>query len=86
MYNPGWHTARDVRFMLEIAECITRCAIERKESRGAQWRIDFPNQDPEWGKKNLISRMKGQAIEITTRALEPIPAQLGELITKEWKK
>src|ERR671934_988065 len=38
-YNPGWHTARDLRFMLTIAECIVRAAIERRESRGAHWRF-----------------------------------------------
>ena len=26
-YNPGWHTARDLRFMLTIAEAIVRAAI-----------------------------------------------------------
>src|SRR5207237_890078 len=40
-YNPGWHTARDLRFMLTIAEAIVRAAIERKESRGAHWRLDY---------------------------------------------
>jgi succinate dehydrogenase / fumarate reductase, flavoprotein subunit len=85
-YNPGWHTARDVRFMLLIAECIIRCAIERKESRGAQWRTDFPNPDPEWGKKNLICKAKAGAIDVSTRPLEPMPAELSALISKEWKK
>src|SRR5207302_9283346 len=39
-YNPGWHTARDLRFMLTVSECIVRAAIERRESRGAHWRLD----------------------------------------------
>ena len=41
-YNPGWHAARDIRFMLRTSEIIVRCALERKESRGAQWRLDYP--------------------------------------------
>ncbi|MCA1595561.1 MAG: fumarate reductase/succinate dehydrogenase flavoprotein subunit, partial [Chloroflexi bacterium] len=35
MFNPGWHGARDVRFMLKTSEIIVRCALARKESRGA---------------------------------------------------
>lgn len=85
-YNPGWHTVRDVRFMLQIAECIVRGAIDRKESRGAQWRLDFPNQDPEWGKKNIICKQQNNTIQVSTRPLEPLPDALAELIKKEWKK
>ena len=42
LYNPGWHTARDIRNMLKVSEIIVRCALERRESRGAQWRTDYP--------------------------------------------
>ena len=59
IYNPGWHAARDIRFMLKTSEIIVRCALARKESRGAQWRTDYPDQDPEWGGKNLIVK-KGE--------------------------
>ena len=35
--------------MLDNAECIVVSAIERKESRGAQYRTDFPERnDDEW--------------------------------------
>src|SRR5207302_1884508 len=32
-YNPGWQTARDLRFTLKVSEVIVRSALERKESR-----------------------------------------------------
>lgn len=85
-YNPSWHTARDVRFMLDVAECIARCALERRESRGAQWRTDHPNPDPEWGKKNLVCKRVGDGLEVSTRPLDPMPPELSELVAKEWKK
>jgi succinate dehydrogenase / fumarate reductase flavoprotein subunit len=35
--------------MLDCAECIVVAALERKESRGAQFRTDFPKRnDDEW--------------------------------------
>ncbi|MDQ2730386.1 MAG: fumarate reductase/succinate dehydrogenase flavoprotein subunit [Armatimonadota bacterium] len=80
MFNPGWHGARDIRFMLKTSEIIVRCAIERKESRGAQWRLDFPDKDEEWGKKNLIATKDGDSITITTRPLPEMPPELAELV------
>src|ERR1700736_3826356 len=41
-YNPGWHTALDLKNLLTVSEAITRAALERKESRGAQFREDYP--------------------------------------------
>ncbi len=55
-YNNGWHTAMDLPNMLQVSEAVTRAAILRKESRGAQFREDFPDKDPEWGKYNIIVR------------------------------
>ena len=37
-----------------VSEAVTRAALLRKESRGAQFREDFPNKDPEWGRHNII--------------------------------
>ncbi len=43
-YNPGWHTALDLKHLLTVSEAITRAAIERKESRGGHFREDFPDK------------------------------------------
>ena len=45
-YNPGWHTALDLHNLLTVSEAITRAALERKESRGGQFRDDFPTRTP----------------------------------------
>jgi succinate dehydrogenase / fumarate reductase flavoprotein subunit len=79
LYNPGWHTARDLRFMLVISEAIVRGAIERRESRGAHWRTDFPNADPNFGKLNLIALKDGDAMRITTRPVPEMPDELADL-------
>ncbi len=79
IYNPGWHTARDIRFMLKTSEIIVRCALERRESRGAQWRTDYANPDPEWAKKNLIATKDGDTVKIMTRAVPEMPPELARL-------
>src|SRR5262249_54146853 len=75
-YNPGWHTARDIKFMLMTSEIIVRCALERKESRGAQWRTDYPDKDPEWGKKNILASKDGDKVALTTK---PVPEMASHL-------
>jgi succinate dehydrogenase / fumarate reductase flavoprotein subunit len=53
-FNPGWHTALDMLNLLTVSEAVNMCAIERKESRGAHFREDYPNKDPESAKFNLV--------------------------------
>jgi succinate dehydrogenase / fumarate reductase flavoprotein subunit len=84
IFNPGWHAARDVRFMLQTSEIIVRCALDRKESRGAQWRLDFPDRDDEgWGKKNLIATRDGAMVRIKTCPRPEMPLELQALFTEK---
>ena len=57
-YNNGWHTAIDIGNMLIVSEAVTRAALLRKESRGAQFREDFPGKDAEWGKYNIVIKAR----------------------------
>ena len=41
-YNPGWHTALDLKSMLLVSEAVGKAALERKESRGGHTRDDYP--------------------------------------------
>ena len=70
-YNPGWHTAIDLKHLLTVSEAITRAAIERKESRGGHFRDDFPNRDAAEGKVNIILHKDADGSMRTRR--EPIP-------------
>jgi succinate dehydrogenase / fumarate reductase flavoprotein subunit len=80
-YNNGWHTAIDLGNMLIVSEAITRAALLRKESRGAQFREDFPAKDAEWGKYNIIiSRDAQSEMLVEKRALTPLPAELKAVI------
>ncbi|MCC6362234.1 MAG: fumarate reductase/succinate dehydrogenase flavoprotein subunit [Bryobacterales bacterium] len=75
-FNPGWHTALDLQNLLTVSEAITRAAIERKESRGAHFRDDFPGKNDGEGKVNIIIRKTGGAMSVTR---EPVPPMNGEL-------
>ena len=78
LFNPGWHLARDLKAMLIVAEAVARSAVERKESRGAHSRIDYPNYDELWGKRNIIVALED--LEMTLRHL-PIGEMPSELRT-----
>jgi succinate dehydrogenase / fumarate reductase flavoprotein subunit len=56
IFNQDVIAAMELGYMLDIAETIVVAAKERKESRGAQWRTDFPGRnDDEWLKHIDIS-------------------------------
>jgi succinate dehydrogenase / fumarate reductase flavoprotein subunit len=84
-YNNGWHTAIDVENLLVVSEAITRAALLRKESRGAQFREDFPQKDPEWGKYNIvIKRGADGEMLVEKRAVAPMPEGL-KVVIEEMK-
>ena len=80
-YNNGWHTAIDVENMLIVSEAITRAALLRTESRGAQFREDFPAKDADWGKFNIVIRRGADGeMLVEKRALAPLPVELKTVI------
>lgn len=80
-YNPGWHTALDLKNLLTVSEAVTRAAMERKESRGAQFREDFPEKSAEWGKANLVVR-KGidGSMQVAKRPVTPLREDLAKVV------
>ncbi len=44
----------ELGYMIDCAEMIVKSAIERKESRGAHTRLDFPNRDDENWLKHIV--------------------------------
>jgi succinate dehydrogenase / fumarate reductase flavoprotein subunit len=80
-YNPGWHTALDLRHLLTVSEAIARAAAERRESRGAHFREDYPDKDPDWGAHNIVvSRGTDGRMQLRREAIQPIPAELKQII------
>jgi len=80
-FNPGWHTALDLKNLLTVSEAITRAALERKESRGAQFREDYPEKDERFSKVNTLIR-KGEdgGMEVLLEPLPEMPDYLKQVI------
>ena len=79
-YNFGWHLCLSLKFMLTVAQIITRAAFERKESRSSHARDDFPKSDPEWGKKSVIIKQNNGALEFSTEPLPVMPPDIRKLV------
>ena len=80
-FNPGWHTALDLKNLLTVSEAITRAALERKESRGAQFREDYPNKDDAFGKVNtIISKAADGSMQVRLEPLPEMPDYLKQVI------
>jgi len=67
-YNQEAADAVELRHMLATAEAIALSAQERRESRGAHVRADFPNRDETEPVRNMVVRLVDGAC--TVRAVE----------------
>ena len=65
VFNQDVLGAIELGYMLDCAECIVIAALERKESRGAQFRTDFPKRnDDEW-LKHIDLTMNGDGPQVS---------------------
>jgi succinate dehydrogenase / fumarate reductase flavoprotein subunit len=65
VFNQDVLGAIELGYMLDCAECTVVAAIERKESRGAQFRTDYPERnDEQWMKHITLSRNGDESPEI----------------------
>jgi len=80
-YNPGWHTALDLKHLLTVSEAITLSALDRKESRGGHFREDFPNKDPQAQKYNtVLAKAADGSMQLRREPIPPLPAELQQVI------
>ena len=83
MFNPGWHLCADLKSLLTVSEAVTRCALARKESRGAHSRIDFSKYDPVWGKQNNVISWRNGEMSLQQRPTPELPQELQALVEAE---
>ncbi len=65
IFNQDVLGAIELGYMLDCAEAIVVGAIERKESRGAQFRTDFPERNDEEWMKHINITLDGDAPKVS---------------------
>jgi succinate dehydrogenase / fumarate reductase, flavoprotein subunit len=83
-FNPGWHTALDVRSMLVNAEALLRSALVRKESRGAHARSDFPKPDDQLAHVNFVVDKNTDGMRVTSQPIPPMPEHLAAALQRSY--
>jgi succinate dehydrogenase / fumarate reductase flavoprotein subunit len=80
-FNPGWHGAMDLKNLVTVAEASARAALARRESRGAQFREDYPDKDEAFGKiMHVIRKGADGEMRLETETLPDRPADLQQII------
>ena len=80
-YNSAWHAALDLQNLVVVSEMVTRAALERKESRGAQFRDDFPTKDDAYAGFNIvISKGASGEAQLRREPIPPMPDELKQII------
>ena len=82
MFNPGWHVAIDLRFMINACEASCRSALTREESRGGHTRGDFLDTDEDkWGGRNVVTTRKPDGtLEVRIDPVSAMPADLKKIL------
>jgi succinate dehydrogenase / fumarate reductase flavoprotein subunit len=79
-FNPGWHQAMSLRYMLVCSEAIAKCALERRESRGGHMRVDYLETSDAFGEFNHVVKLGADGqMELRREPLPQMPAELKEL-------
>jgi len=80
-YNSGWHTCLDLPNLMVVSEALTRCALDRRESRGGHFREDCPDKSTEFGKHNTVVRMgPDNTMQLRREPIAPLRDDLKQVI------
>jgi succinate dehydrogenase / fumarate reductase flavoprotein subunit len=64
VFNTDMLNAWELGALLDVAQVTARTALERKESRGAHAREDYPNRDDENWLKHSLAWLKDGRVEL----------------------
>ncbi|NLV14808.1 L-aspartate oxidase [Haloarcula argentinensis] len=75
----SFELAVDLSFSLTVAEALLLSARKRDESRGAHYRTDAPDVDPEW-RRNILVAQGDTGLELTTRGVAEPSEEVSEAV------
>ena len=82
-FNLTWHDWLNLRSLVEISRVIALAALQRKDSRGAHFREDFPTMGALETSTYTLSCQKGGKIEMREEPVTFSIVKPGETILKE---
>ena len=85
-FNPGWHTAYDLRSLVVNAEALLRTALERKESRGAHARSDYPKTGDELTSINYVVEKTPVGMQVRAERRPPMPDYLAQVVEHSYAR
>jgi succinate dehydrogenase / fumarate reductase, flavoprotein subunit len=85
-FNPGWHTARDLRALLINAEALLRSALMRTESRGAHARSDHPKTDDRLAAVNFVVEKTAGGMQVRPEQRLPMPEHLADALQRSYAR
>ena len=85
-FNPGWHTAYDLRSLLVNAEALLRSALISKESRGAHARSDYPKPDDQLASVNYVVEKTLDGMRVRPEQRAPMPGYLADVVQHSYAR
>mgnify|MGYP001591281114 FL=1 len=66
VFNTNLTATLELGNMLDVSEAICHCSLMREESRGAQFRLDFPERNDEKWLKHTLAYKDGDSARMDT--------------------
>ena len=79
-FNLTWHDWLNLRSLCDISEVITKAGIARENSRGAHFRIDFPDSGKMEDSDYTIATLKDETVTVTREPVQFTLVRPGETI------
>ncbi len=82
VYNLTWHDWMNTRSLAEISEVIAKAALSRENSRGAHFRMDFPQEGDLQSSYFTLSRQKSGKLEVVREDVDFTIIKPGESLVE----
>ena len=82
-FNLSWHDWLNMASLTEISEVIAKAGLVRENSRGAHFRVDFPEPGDMESSDFTVARQSGEDVEVTREPVQFTIVRPGETVLPE---